>query len=248
MTSAAAGRYSQFWTRLDEVRRLLSTRKDRPTAEALFAGLGATDPEVPDDLADRRHELLAGFAEVHGLPVPVRTRDETGARARTRALPLDAPLPASLDDLVTERAPGISLVTCCRNRNANLIRALPSWLALPALDEIVIVDWTSDAPVAADLRQAGLDDPRIRIVRVEDEPRWILSYAFNVGFRAARFDRVLKVDADIVLAPDFIARNPLDEGTFVAGNWRRAREGQTFVNGFFYVHHAPLMRIKGFNG
>ena len=152
--------------------------------------------------------------------------------------PLEAP---------SERAPGVSLVTACMNRNGNLIRAIPSWLAHPQVSEIVIVDWSSGVPVATDLARAGISDPRIRIARVYDEKRWILSYAFNIGFRLARFDQVLKCDADIVLDAGYFAQNPLEQGRFIAGNWRNAGEGQQFVNGFFHIHTDDLMGVNGFN-
>lgn len=142
---------------------------------------------------------------------------------------------------------GVSLVTCSKNRSGNLIRVLPSWLACPEISEIVIVDWCSDIWVTEELKAAGLTDPRLRIARVEDEPRWILSLAFNLGFRLARFDRILKTDADIVLAPGFFAANPLSPGSFIAGNWRRATGGQQYVNGFFYIHQTDLMAVNGFN-
>jgi len=148
---------------------------------------------------------------------------------------------------VARLRPGVSLVTCSRNRSANLIRALPSWLACPEISEVVVVDWGSDRPVADELAAAGLTDPRIRVARAEGEARWILSYAFNLGFRLARFDHVLKADADIVLGQGFFAANPLPPASFIAGNWRRAGPGQSFVNGFFYLRTAGLMAINGFN-
>ena len=70
-----------------------------------------------------------------------------------------------------EGRPGISLVTCSMNRTQNLLRALPSWLANVEITEIVIVDWSSDMPVAYDIAAAGISDPRIRILRIEGEPR-----------------------------------------------------------------------------
>jgi len=152
-----------------------------------------------------------------------------------------------LTGYVAQTLPGVSLVTCCKNRNENLLGALPSWLALPGISEIVIVDWSSDMPVARSLAQAGTADPRIVVVRVENEPRWVLSHAFNVGFRMARHEHILKADADIVLTPDFLSANPLSPGRFVAGNWRTAAEGQAYVNGFFLIHRADLMAVNGFN-
>jgi hypothetical protein len=143
--------------------------------------------------------------------------------------------------------PGVSVVTCCMNRTENLLKALPTWLAHGQVNEVLIVDWCSRNPVAASLSQAGFDDQRIRIVRVVDEPRWILSFAFNVGFRMARHEAILKLDADITLQPDFFERNPLQERTFVAGNWEVAEKGQEHINGFFYIRQQDLLRVKGFN-
>lgn len=142
---------------------------------------------------------------------------------------------------------GISVVTCAMNRTKNLLSALKSWIGFSEISEIVIVDWSSDVPIDKSLRDHGIDDPRIRILRVEGEPRWILSYAFNVGFRAARFDKILKVDADLLLMPDFFALNPLSERSFIAGNWRTAKPDQAHVNGFFFITRDVLAEVAGFN-
>ncbi len=142
---------------------------------------------------------------------------------------------------------GVSLVTCCMNRTENLLQALPTWLALEEIDEIIVVDWSSAVPVSDALRGAGIEDRRIKIIRVLDEPRWILSCAFNLGFRHAKAARILKVDADIKLKPAFFEKNVLASGTFVAGDWEVADEGQEHINGFFYTFRDDLMRINGFN-
>lgn len=226
----AAEATQSFWSRLQDVRQTLkSDRSDRTRARSaallreLHREAGATET---------RRDLLARFAALYDVPF--------------------APEPCAAGPRLLQGEgagliPGISVVSCCKNRNDNLVQALPSWLARYEVSEIVVVDWSSDRPVAASLAEAGLADPRIRIVRVEDEPRWILSYAFNAGFRAARFAKVLKADADIVLDPGFFAANRLQRGRFVAGNWRTATTGQEYVNGFFFVHHADLMAVGGFN-
>jgi glycosyltransferase involved in cell wall biosynthesis len=143
--------------------------------------------------------------------------------------------------------PGVSVVSCCMNRSENLVQALPTWLAHKRIDEILIVDWSSSVEVAQRLREAGICDERIRIIRVVDEPRWILSYAFNLGFRHAKRDLILKLDADITLKPNFFERNIIKERIFIAGNWEAAEKGQEHINGFFFVHRSDLLRIKGFN-
>lgn len=168
--------------------------------------------------------------------------DDLTPAPRPPAEPLGPMLPPAM-----QGAAGISVVSCCMNRTENLLKAVPTWLALPQVTEVLVVDWSSREPVAAALAAAGLNDPRLRVVRVEDEPRWILSLAFNVGFRLARGDRIVKADADITLKPDFLARNPLPQRCFVAGNWREAAPGQEHINGFFYLRRQDLLAIRGFN-
>ena len=142
---------------------------------------------------------------------------------------------------------GVSIVNCCRNRSENILKALPTWLVQKKVREIIIVDWASDIPIAETLIEHGIEDGRIRVVRVENEPRWILSYAFNLGFRLARYEHILKVDADITLKYDFFKKNPLLAGAFVAGDWTKAEKGQEHINGFFFVKTKDLLKIKGFN-
>lgn len=192
------------------------------------------DPLEPGSAGDLlRLELLRrlGAMDLSGAPVHLPAAPALGQR-----------VPDQQPD-----GPGVSVVTCCMNRNENLLKAVPTWLALPAVSEVLIVDWNSTQPVTEALAQAGLDDPRIRVVRVEDEPRWVLSFAFNLGFRMARGEIIVKADADITLKPDFFARNPLPRGCFVAGNWREAAPDQAHINGFFCLRRADLLAIKGFN-
>lgn len=253
-----------FWQALDEAQALLGRGgAGRAEAAGLLARLARRLNEAAEDLdaADLDAEVIAGrraalarVAAHHGLEPAEAPADMAGLR---RALDPEAAPPAPAEDpefdpaalktWVREVLPGTALVTCCKNRNENLLRALPSWLAQDGIAQIVIVDWSSDVPVAQSLAEAGIGDPRILLARVEDEPHWVLSYAFNVGFRLARHARIVKADADIVLAPDFLARNPLAAGSFIAGNWRAAGRGQEFVNGFFMAGRADLMAIKGFN-
>lgn len=142
---------------------------------------------------------------------------------------------------------GVSLVTCCMNRNAHLTETIPTWLAHDEVDEVVIVDWSSTYPVSVTLRDAGIEDPRMRIVRVEDEGSWILSHAYNLGFRATSRSIILKVDSDVLLSSTFFEENDLAEGLLIAGNWTSAAEGQSHVNGLFAVGRDQLLAVNGFN-
>jgi len=173
---------------------------------------------------------------------------------RGRLIPpeLSAPLPGDgaevdLDHLIRHPRPGISVVTACRNRLDNLKQVLPGWLACPEISEVVIVDWGSDTPVRIGLRQAGLRDPRLKILQVPAAERWILAQAFNAGVRAAGHQMILKLDADIQLKEGFFDALPRKPGGFVAGNWRLAAAGQEYINGVVFLARADFLKIGGFN-
>lgn len=144
--------------------------------------------------------------------------------------------------------PGISLVTACMNRQRNLLKALPTWLATAA-DEIIVVDWSSTQPLAQQL--AHIDDPRLKVVRIEGEKRWVLTHAFNVGLRMAQHERIFKLDADIVLTPEFLERNTFGPGEFVRGFWKTAVDAgdpdQRYINGSFGAFKNDLRPLGYYN-
>ena len=178
--------------------------------------------------------MLARYLQLIGLRL----------RARTK---IDPP-PEFLGPITAVGAPGVALVTCAMNRTENLLRAIPSWLIHEEIDDILIVDWGSDFPVLEALTQNGIVDPRIQVIEVVGVDRWVLSYAFNVGFRLSRREKILKVDADIVLSDNFFRTNRLVEhNQFIAGNWRNVDKSQGFVNGFFFAPKRALADVGGFN-
>lgn len=145
-----------------------------------------------------------------------------------------------------EAADGCSLVVGCMDRNDYLVRSLESWLAVDGIDEVLVLDWSSEVPVAQTLGAAR--DPRIVVVRVEGEPWWHLARALNVAFRMARYRRILKIDSDVSLEPGFLDAHPLEEGSFFAGNWRLARdENESHLNGSFLCWREDLLAVGGFD-
>jgi hypothetical protein len=147
-----------------------------------------------------------------------------------------------------EVIPGISIVSCCMNRNDNLKKALISWLKLP-VDEIVIVDWSSSPSVADTI--SDIIDSRVKIIRVDNEPKWILTYGFNVGLRFASYSKVYKFDADIQVSEDFLALNQFNNTSFVRGYWKAAYDlgldDQMYVNGSFGCDKEHLRTIGYYN-
>ena len=228
-----------FWTLLGQARE--SAQAGETSVAALILNELRDTCRTGDATLDRkRMELLDVVSRSCGIPFELAPPGPVAVTERPS-------LAGELGPITADGQPGVSLVTCAMNRSENLVKALPSWLACDELREIVIVDWSSREPVSEALAAAGLTDPRIRVIRVEGEPRWILSYAFNIGFRAASCRQILKCDADIVVDPRFFELNPLRPGCFVAGNWRRAAEGQAYVNGFFYIWKKDLAKVGGFN-
>lgn len=137
----------------------------------------------------------------------------------------------------------ISLVTACMNRESHLRRSLPAWLKLKNVDEIVLVDWSTGEPFDDLLKL----DPRIRIVRVEGESRWILAYAYNLGIAQSRGDVILKCDADCLPSAAVLQLEPT-AGRFFAGDWRNGdRVGKTCVNGQCLFTRDQWTQVNGYS-
>ncbi|MEF8709224.1 MAG: glycosyltransferase [Candidatus Accumulibacter propinquus] len=141
----------------------------------------------------------------------------------------------------TPPLPGLSLVAGCMNRQENLLKVLPSWLATSA-DEILIVDWSSTFELWPIISQ--INDPRLKLVRIDGEENWIAAHALNVAFRFATHELVFRVDCDINLAPKFLETNVCRRGEFVRGFWKAGLEcggeGQQFIHGTFGAWKSDL--------
>lgn len=136
-----------------------------------------------------------------------------------------------------------TLVTACMNREHHLRQALPAWLKLPQLGELIIVDWSN----ANDLTPLASSDERIKVVRVINEPRWILSYAYNVGINRAAFPQVLKCDSDCIPKSSLIEHQPR-ENCFFAGYWKSGHlAGKPSVNGQCYFLKSHFTNINGYS-
>lgn len=149
-----------------------------------------------------------------------------------------------------ELARGVSIVSVCMNRSANLAVALPSWLASGAR-EVVIVDWGSKPPIGPMVRAlAHGAKPIVRLVTVSGVERWVLTKSFNLAARCTTSECLVKVDADSMLKPGFVTRHALaaDAGAFYAGDWRRARnENEQKTNGVMVVRRNDFFRVGGYN-
>ncbi len=129
------------------------------------------------------------------------------------------------------------------NREEHLRRSLPEWLKLPGLAEVVVVDWSNARPLI-DLTRL---DTRVRVVRAEGEPKWVLSYAYNLGVSRAASPLILKCDADCQPRSPVTALRPGD-GHFYAGYWKSgAPVGKPSVNGQCLFSRAQFDAVNGYS-
>ena len=138
--------------------------------------------------------------------------------------------------------PTVDVVTPCRNRLANLRASLPSWLSHPLVRRMLVVDFQSDLPVAEALGRNR--DPRITVLRVDDEPLWRQGRAQNVGLQASDADLILKLDADIAIVDisAYVEAMALNPQLFLRGCSQRGSS-----SGLCLVPRLVARRIGGYH-
>lgn len=143
---------------------------------------------------------------------------------------------------------GASIVACCMNRHSTLRTVLPAWRAVENVSEIILVDWSSEPPLQPLVSQLVADDTRVRVIRVDSEPAWILSRAYNLGVSVARHDTIIRTDCDYSLSPTFLSSHPLTSRQFYAGNYKHARnENEIHLNGAVLIRRADFLSVGGYD-
>lgn len=143
---------------------------------------------------------------------------------------------------------GVSIFSVSMNRTHNLIPAIETWVACKGVDEVVIVDWASTPPLLDALPPHILSNPKVILIRVSNEDKWVLTVAFNLAARMTTKDKILKVDADVCLHPNFIEDHPLTEETFYCGEYTKATTpNEKHLNGLLYLSRRNFFRINGYN-
>jgi cellulose synthase/poly-beta-1,6-N-acetylglucosamine synthase-like glycosyltransferase len=105
--------------------------------------------------------------------------------------------------------PSVSIIVAARNEERAIEHALGSLLRQRGGGmEVIVVDDRSDDSTGAILDRMAAVEPRLRVVHVTDLPRgWLgKNHALWMGAQSARGELLLFTDADIVMAPDAVAR------------------------------------------
>jgi glycosyltransferase involved in cell wall biosynthesis len=98
--------------------------------------------------------------------------------------------------------PRFSIVTTCKGRLEHLRLSLPRMLAQPET-EVIVVDY--DCPDRT-RDVVAREFPEARVVAVDNTPGFHLARARNLGAAVAQGDWLIFLDADVVIASDFVAR------------------------------------------
>lgn len=141
---------------------------------------------------------------------------------------------------------GTSVLVCIKNRTSHLLKNMDSWLSA-GMNEIIILDWSSDEillPIILNYK-----NNKIRYVRVENENKYIRSYAQNLGAKLCRYNKLLKLDADIEIKnPNFLSEHPIRHGEFYVSDYLCARDSnERFTHGITYLYLEDYFKVNGYN-
>mmetsp|Transcript_5127 Transcript_5127/g.15341 ORF Transcript_5127/g.15341 Transcript_5127/m.15341 type:complete len:688 (-) Transcript_5127:1761-3824(-) len=144
---------------------------------------------------------------------------------------------------------GTSIVAACQGRENTLPTVMRTWMAADNVDEIVLVDWSSEKPVSSILRAlSGVD--KVRIYRVEKAGNWSLSRAYNLAVHLATRKNIVRLDCDHALKPNFVRTHPIanDDRDFYAGNWSIARNSnELHLTGALVISQKNFWAVSGYD-
>ena len=155
-------------------------------------------------------------------------------------------LKTELNPFTDSISEGISLFTAIKNRKEIFEEALKTWVKHEQVDEIIIVDWSSDESLLPIINK--YQNGKIFLARVKDQEKWVLSHAFNLAARLTTKNKTFKIDADVKILPGFFEKHTLRPGKFFTGNWEKARnENETHLSGSIFLYREDFFSVNGYN-
>jgi hypothetical protein len=144
---------------------------------------------------------------------------------------------------------GISVFICIMNRTYNIVNNIHSWLR-QSIDELIILDWSSNEEIY-DILQEYQDNNTsvtIRYIRVEGETTYIRTFAQNLAIKLCRYNKICKLDSDVLLCNNFFESHLLKKGIFYVGEWQCARnDNEKYLHGNIYLYREDVMYVAGYN-
>lgn len=139
--------------------------------------------------------------------------------------------------------PRFSIITTCKGRLAHLRQTLPRFLQ-QADAETIVVDY--DCPDGTGAAMAR-DFPSARVVAVKDAPLFNPAQARNLGAAAATGEWLVFLDADILVAPDFLARAASDLQPRLVYRFGTTKDGIRGINGSCILHRNDFAALGGYD-
>jgi predicted glycosyltransferase involved in capsule biosynthesis len=141
----------------------------------------------------------------------------------------------------------LTLITTCKGRESFLEQVLPTWITIPEIDKIVVVDYNSPGnkiqPII-DKNQNG----NIFRVKIKDQPNFSLSIARNVGLRSLPSDSqyLFFCDCDIQLDKDSLALVSNDN-CFYLRDYKVKFNQRWSIAGSFICTYDQISSINGYD-
>ncbi len=139
-----------------------------------------------------------------------------------------------------QAAEPISFIVTCKGRLEHLKQSLPHMAAQPNC-ECIVVDYDCPEGTAA---WVSKNHPQVRVVKVEQAPRFHLARARNLGARAATSEWLAFLDADVLIEPGFATDLA---GALRRGNYFRPLPLTRETWGSFVCHRGDFFALDGFD-
>ena len=147
--------------------------------------------------------------------------------------------------VIVEKKKTISIVTRCMGRKSFLEKTLPTWLKMPHIEKVVVVDWGAKEDLSA-----LCTDDRVEIVTVPEKKTFEQGETWNVGIRRVKSDYIFMVDIDVLFNADSLAFNKLldrvTEGQYAENCYMICAVWPNHLTGTSIFPKAMIDKVNGF--
>jgi hypothetical protein len=138
-------------------------------------------------------------------------------------------------------APTYSIITTCKGRLDNLKVSLPRFVAQRDA-EVIVVDYDCPQGTAAFVRR---EYPSVKVVEVAESPLFNMPDARNRGAAEAAGQMLVFIDADIIVADDFLERTRFPAGTKAVANFPPGKSNS--LRGSCIVRREDFNAVGGYD-